>query len=62
MAPAQFCIYAACEFVGLDHVATCSSVVSVRVAGPRSLCLVALVSASLLIAEHSLVGFGCGSG
>ena len=54
-----------CEFVGLDHVATCSSVgsvVSVSVAGPHSLCLVALVSASLLVAEHSLVGFGRVSG
>ena len=38
------------------------SVVSVSVAGPHSLCLVALVSASLLIAEHSLVGFGRVSG
>ena len=36
------------------------SVVSVSVAGPHSLCLVALVSASLLVAEHSLVGFGIG--
>ena len=53
---------AVCEFVGLDHVATCSSVVSVSVAGPHSLCLVALVSASLLVAEHSLVGFGRVSG
>ena len=31
------------------------SAVSVSVAGPHSLCLVALVSASLLVAEHSLV-------
>ena len=31
------------------------SVVSVRVAGPHSLCFVALVSASLLVAEHQCI-------
>ena len=44
------------------HRVSIGSVVSVSVAGPHSLCLVALVSASLLVAEHSLVGFGRVSG
>ena len=38
------------------------SVVSVRIAGPRSLYLVALVSVSLVVIEHSKVGFGRVSG